>query len=252
MAMQGPAASSGPPGSGRLSRTEFLAERRRLGPLRMDVLFAPRYDDGWGRISNSHRTFVQRLIDSTPDSALLLDAAFGTGKYWPQLRAARRNVVGIDRSAGMLAQASAKLPDVEVQQLTLERLGAEASMAGRFDGLLCVDAMELVPPEDWPTVLAGFASVVKPASVVYLTVEIPESQDLQAALSPAPPLVRGEVLWPDDHGGGYHFYPEMDQVTAWLRQAGLTVRETCAADGYQHVLAQADGVGPTVRPAGAQ
>jgi SAM-dependent methyltransferase len=226
------------------SRDEFLAERRRLGPVRMDTLFAPTYDHDWGRISPSHEAFVRKLIDLTPDSALLLDAACGTGKYWPQLLAADRRVTGTDRSAGMLAQARAKFPDVETRQLALEQLDSTPDWAGRFDGLLCVDAMENVPPEDWPLILAGLVRVVRPESAIYLTVEIPEDDDRRAAANPQPPLVSGEVLWPDEHGSGYHYFPDPELVASWLAAVGLTVLETAEADGVQHILARTSPISP--------
>jgi SAM-dependent methyltransferase len=226
------------------SRDEFLAERSRLGPVRMDAVFAPTYDEDWGKINFSHQAFVRTLIDMTPDHALLLDAACGTGKYWPQLLAADRRVIGIDRSAGMLAHARAKFPDVETRRLALEELGTTAEWARRFDGLLCVDAMENVPPEVWPLALAGFVRVVKPEAPVYLTVELPGEDERRAAANPQPPLVSGEVLVPGEHGGGYHYYPGPGQVAAWLAASGLAVLESADADGYQHILARTAAVTP--------
>ncbi len=226
------------------SRDEFLAERRRLGPVRMDALFAPTYDEDWGRINLSHETFVRKLIDLTPDHALLLDAACGTGKYWPQLLASGRRVIGIDRSAGMLARARAKFPEVQTRQLAMEELNTTAEWAARFDGLLCVDAMENVPPEIWPVVLAGFVRVVKPEAPVYLTIELPGDDERRAAANPPPPLVSGEVLLPGEHGGGYHYYPGPDEVAMWLAASGLTVLDAAGADGYQHILARTAAVAP--------
>ena len=219
-------------------RAEFLAERRRIGPVRMDTLYAVAYDEGWGQVSETHHTFVQRLIDSTPEGGLLLDAACGTGKYWPQILAASRRVIGADRSAGMLAQARAKFPQVETRQLDMEQLGGQADLADGFDGLLCVDAMENIPPEDWPAILTGFRAVVRPRSVIYITVEIPEAADVRAAANPKPPLVRGEVLWPDEHGGGYHFYPDDDQVGRWCEEADLAIVDSDTGGGYHHLLAR--------------
>lgn len=227
------------------SREDFLAERRRLGPVRMDTLFAPAYDADWGRINPSHEAFVRKLIELTPDDALLLDAACGTGKYWPQLRRAGRRVVGVDRSAGMLAQARAKFPDVQTRQLDLIELKAATDWVRSFDGLLCVDAMENVPPEEWPIVLGGFVNAVKPESPIYLTVEIPGEDDRRAAANPQPPLVEGEVLWPDEHGGGYHFFPDTELVASWLAAYGLTVLDTAEADGMRHYLVRTAEAGPT-------
>ena len=56
----------------------------------------------------------------------------------------------------MLAQAHRKHPEVPSRVVALQDL---AALPDRFDGLLCVDALECVAPEDWPVVTAGFASV---------------------------------------------------------------------------------------------
>jgi SAM-dependent methyltransferase len=40
-----------------------------------------------------------------------------------------------------------------------------------FDAVITVDAMENIPPEDWPLVLANLHRAVRPDGVMYLTVE---------------------------------------------------------------------------------
>jgi hypothetical protein len=53
---------------------------------------------------------------------------------------------------------------------------------GVFDGVICVDALENLPPEDWVAVLASLGRATKRGALVYLTVELPESDEtLQAA-----------------------------------------------------------------------
>jgi hypothetical protein len=53
---------------------------------------------------------VARLAGLVRQGGTVLDAACGTGKYWPALLAAGLQVTGVDQSAGMLAQASRKHP----------------------------------------------------------------------------------------------------------------------------------------------
>ena len=218
-------------------RRAFIAQRRALGAQRMDELFAPRYDEQWGHINGTHEEFVSALIGLTRPGSTLLDAACGTGKYAPMILAAGRSLIGIDRSAGMLGELARKFPDVAVRQLSLEQLADTADLAATFDGLLCVDAMENVPPEDWPIVLSGFARVLRPSAPLYFTVEIPEEDDWILAERPSPPLVTGEVLWPDDHGGTYHYFPQLDQTSKWVGAAGFTLLRKAEGDGYYHFLA---------------
>jgi SAM-dependent methyltransferase len=231
------------------ARREFLARRQAICRHRMDTLWAPVYDERWGAsCSPAHTEFVARLLEATPPGAELLDAACGTGKYWPQLLAAGRRVLGVDQSAGMLARASAKHPDVPVRQLALQDFAGVPELRARFPGLLCVDAMENIGPEDWPGVLAGFRAVLQPGGSAYLSVELPsDADDPREAGAPAldqdpdaraAPLVPGEVL---SAGSGYHYYPDLASVRGWLAAAGFTVVADEPGDGYQQFLTRLGG-----------
>lgn len=221
-------------------RRRFAAQRRRLAPERMDRLFAPEYDRHWGEIGAVHGTWVDRLLALTPSGGLILDAACGTGIYWPRILAGGHRVLGIDHSGGMLARARSKHPEVETRQLTLQELVTAGELERQFDGLICVDAMENVLPEDWPTVLNGFRRVLKPGAPAYLTVELPTEEVRARLASPPPPLRPGEILWPDDHGGGYHHYPPASQVRTWLTAAGFAVLDLLTEPAsYDHILLKA-------------
>ena len=78
-----------------------------------------------------------------------------------------RRVAGVDQSAGMLAQARARGIAYSLEQKTLQEL----SYTGEFDAVMTVDAMENVPPEDWPSVLANLRRAVRPGGHIYMTVE---------------------------------------------------------------------------------
>jgi hypothetical protein len=73
-------------------------------------------------------------------------------------------------------------------------------------------------------------------AVLYLTVELPESQEsIRAAYERAAargwPVVRGEVSEDD----GYDYYPERPDVRRWLRDAALEVFEQADGDEYWHL-----------------
>ena len=203
-----------------------MAERRAASAHRFDTIHSPHYDENWGAISPSHAAFVARLAGLVRQGGAVLDAACGTGKYWPALLAAGLRVTGVDQSAGMLAQARRKHPEVPSGALALQDL---ATLPDRFDGLLCVDALEYVAPEDWPVVTAGFARVLLPRAPAYVSVELP--------LEPLPPptdprQLPGEVV----EGGGYHYYPPRAMVRGWLEAAGFAITEEADADSYWHLL----------------
>ena len=74
-----------------------------------------------------------------------------------------------------------------------------------FEGIICMDAMELVFPEDWPLVLRNFHRALKPQSHLHFTVELPDEAELrdsqQAAAAQGLPVVEGELA----HEEGYHY-----------------------------------------------
>src|SRR2546421_12722082 len=82
-------------------RMAFLAERRALSVQRFDTLHSPHYDRHWGAISATHADFVARLARRVRAGGEVLDAACGTGKYWPALLAAGLGGVGADPSSGL-------------------------------------------------------------------------------------------------------------------------------------------------------
>jgi ubiquinone/menaquinone biosynthesis C-methylase UbiE len=223
-----------------MDRKEWLAERRAAVQAQYDEE-APSYDEEAAYPVPLHATFVSRLLATCPPGGRVLDAPCGTGKYFGQVAASGRRVVGVDQSAGMLAQARAKEIAESVQQVGLQELPFEAE----FDGAMTIDGMENVPPEDWPLVLANLRRALRPGGHLYLTVEEIDDADIADAFETQSaqglPTVHGEVIEGDT--AGYHFYPGRDQALTWLAEAGL---ELVAEDfhqqegyGYRHLLTRA-------------
>src|SRR2546429_10017084 len=91
-------------------RMAFLAERRALSVQRFDTVHSPHYDRHWGAISATHADFVARLARRVPAGGQVLDAACGTGKYWPALLAAGLPGPGPRPSPGILRPARPQHP----------------------------------------------------------------------------------------------------------------------------------------------
>lgn len=219
-------------------RREFLDERRRVCEERFDTLHSADYDARWGTVDALHLDFVLGLAGRLIDNASILDAACGTGKYWPFLLEAGVRLVGVDQSRGMLEQAKAKFPDVPVMKCPLQELGDLLVLRDRFDGLMCVDALECVGPEDWPVVLGGFYQLLRHGGLAYLTVELLDEHAVAGRHAVAPPasdapLVDGERFLDDD---GYHYYPTALKVDGWLGEAGFEILAEAEGDGYRHLL----------------
>jgi SAM-dependent methyltransferase len=224
----------------REARQAFLDARREATRDRYDRLFASTYDEHWGEVSPSHATMLGRLIARTAPGAEILDAACGTGKYWPAILSHGRRVLGIDQSAGMLAAAARKFPEVPSRVAALQDLDEH----DRYDAVMCVDALEMVGPEEWPIVARRLRDAAKPGAPIWLTVELRDPAEAKAgAAGPAASartsgprdevVVEGEDVSSD---GGYHYFPARERVLAWLAESAIAVEETLEADSYLHVL----------------
>jgi SAM-dependent methyltransferase len=226
-----------------MDRQRWLAERRQTAEERHDTIHAFTYDERYGEIEATHQGFVERFLSRLPPAGRVLDAACGTGKYFPMVLASGRSLLGVDHADAALAIATAKFPQVPTEQHDLQELPYQ----DQFHGVLCVDAMEFVPPEDWPVVLGRFHRALRPGGWLYLTVELAPTERVragnQAARRAGLPVVDGEVVW-DGPDGYYHHYPSVPRVRAWLADAGFAITEEAEGPwhegqyAYHHLLAR--------------
>jgi SAM-dependent methyltransferase len=126
----------------------------------------------------------------------------------------------------------------------LQEMGYEAA----FDGAVCMDALEMVCPEDWPRVLSNLYRALKPGGHCYFTVELAAEDEIAKAFAEGRqaglPIVYGE--WAQESGyhgdwaqdGFYHYYPKIEQVKDWLLGAHFHLLEDAAGDDYHHFLVQ--------------
>jgi SAM-dependent methyltransferase len=236
-----------------MERAEWLKQMRDKLEALYDHL-APGYWVKFGLYANeAHLEHLQKFLERVPPCSTLLSAACGAGRYDGMLLEAGHSVVGIDQSAGMLAQAKERFPEVRYEKLGLQ----EMDFREVFDGAICIDAMEHICPEDWPGILRGFMEALKPNGVLYFTVVLAETDDVKAAYERAKgqglPVVLGELAdeveeayeraleLPADEAdeadeAAYHYCPSMEQVRAWIGQAGLVIEEEGRESWYEHFL----------------
>ena len=220
-----------------VDREAWLRERRQTAEERHDTIHAFTYDEQYGEIGPTHRRFVADLLERCPPGGTVLDAACGTGKYFAMVLDAGRRVVGTDQSTGMLARARARFPGVPLERVGLQELAFDAE----FDAVMCIDAMENIPPEDWPRVVGNLRRALRPGGHLYLTVEQVDDDELDRELAEATarglPVVRGE-----ESRDGYHYYPSREQVGYWMEEGMLVVvaEDYSPGDGYGylHLLAR--------------
>jgi ubiquinone/menaquinone biosynthesis C-methylase UbiE len=219
-----------------MDRRAWLDHQRAQAEEQYDRL-SPTHDEDDSPITPTHRRFVEKVIESCPPGGAILDAPCGTGRHFEMVRAAGRTVVGIDQSAGMLARARAKHPEVVLEKVGLQELEFDSA----FDAALCIDAMENVFPEDWPRVLANLHRAVSDSGLIYLTVEQIDPAEIASVFAEATaeglPVVYGENI---RRGGGYHHYPTPDRVYGWLAAEGLEIVDEgisrARTYGYMHIV----------------
>ena len=235
-----------------LERAEWLKQMREKAEKLYDH-FSPLYWVKYGRsVDETHREYLQKFLERVPPHSNLLSAGCGAGKYDGMLLEAGHSVVGIDQSEGMLARAREHFPEVRYEKIGLQ----EMDFREAFDGVICIDAMEHICPEDWPGILRKFREALKPGGVLYFTVDlggdyVEGAYERGKALGL--PVVYGEVadkveeayeramamempIVPDDLGDSavYHYHPPLEQVRTWLIQAGLAIEEEGTGSGDEH------------------
>jgi ubiquinone/menaquinone biosynthesis C-methylase UbiE len=223
-----------------MDRVSWLADRR-AEVERQYTLEGPSYDDGYDPATAVHREFVSALIDLVPPGGTILDAACGTAPYAGMVIDRGRGYLGADQSRGMLDRARAKWPGARFELAGLQELPFEAGV----DGVMCTDAMENVPPEQWPTVVTAFRRALVPTGHAYLTVEEIDRAEIEEAFAEGTrrgwPIVLGEVIEGDT--AGYHYYPDRAQVVDWLRSSGFEIvrqgDEPFDGYAYHHLLVRA-------------
>jgi ubiquinone/menaquinone biosynthesis C-methylase UbiE len=221
-----------------MDRAHWLAEQRRAAEADYDE-GATTYDEEDIEITPTHRRFLGELLDRCPPDSRILDVPCGTGKYFGLVLDRGCTLVGVDQSAGMLAAARAKYPRALTEKLALQEL----TFDNEFDGVICIDSMENVCPEEWPSVVGRLRRALRLNGILYLTVETKQERQLVAAFAQAKdrglPVVRGESVM----GGYYHYYPPLSRVQTWLSEAGLHMIEDGYSRGdgygYYHVLVEA-------------
>ncbi|MGD9148613.1 MAG: class I SAM-dependent methyltransferase [Anaerolineae bacterium] len=238
-----------------MERAEWLRQMQDQTEELYDHL-SPLYWVEFGLYANeTHLEFLRKLLDRVPPESTLLSAACGAGRYDGLLLDAGHGMVGIDLSAGMLARARERFPGARYEKMGLQ----EMDFREAFEGAICIDAMEHVCPEAWPGILRRFRESLKPGGVLYFTLELADASELEEAFAQAGsrglPVVYGEVVSEMDladervQASGasvvsgelasktvYHYYPSLEQVRTWIREAGFGIEDEGMGNGYEHFV----------------
>lgn len=241
-----------------MERSEWLKQMRQKTQTLYDH-FAPLYWEKYGySMSETHARYLLKFLLQLPTGSRLLSAGCGAGKYDGILLEAGHSVLGIDLSEGMLARARERFPAIRYEKKGLQDIDYQ----GEFDGVICIDALEHVFPEDWPVIMHGFQEALKPGGRLYFTLDVSATDELEEAYEKAQaqglPVVFGELVADVDEAyeivmamkdmdipgdladkAVYHYYPSIDQVHQWLDEQKLSIEaEEMGIKWYRHFLAR--------------
>jgi 2-polyprenyl-3-methyl-5-hydroxy-6-metoxy-1,4-benzoquinol methylase len=96
----------------------------------------------------------------------ILDAGCGDGRFCYEWRDSGAELVGVDFSARAIAFAKAFAPEATFFCQSI----ADLDMAGRFDGAVCIETLEHIPPAEIPGFVAHLAAALKPGAKLIATV----------------------------------------------------------------------------------
>ncbi len=215
-----------------IKRRAFV-ERARDISLRHFQETATKYDTIYGSIGAVHAECVKEFLGKLPPRPAILDAACGTGTYFEMLVPCAGRLLGIDQSDAMLAKAREKWPDVDTEPLALQDLQSRDDFAGKFDGIVCIDALEWVMRSDWPRVLSGFRNALADSGLLYVTIEIPGEEERRVLAE-----AREEGAVPGEIGVHYWYnhFPEIDEVLRWTSDHGFREEVHRRSAHYHHLL----------------
>jgi 2-polyprenyl-3-methyl-5-hydroxy-6-metoxy-1,4-benzoquinol methylase len=241
-----------------MEREQWLKQMRSQAEALYDQI-SPQYWVSFGFYENeTHLRFLQKFLDRVTPGGAVLSAGCGAGRYDGILLEAGHPLTGIDQSAGMLKRAQEHFPEAHYEKMGLQ----EMPFQEEFDGVICIDALEHVCPEDYPGILRNFQAALKPGGMLYFTMDRSASPDeleaaYQRARAKGMPVVFGELVDEVDvsyeklqavsgasdpnhlaDSAVYHFYPSLEQARVWIEQAGLEIESEGIGSGYHHFLAR--------------
>ncbi len=236
-----------------MNRAEFLEYIRKNAQALYDKC-APHYWVDFGTtIPELHSIYMKEFIGLLPPGGRVLSAACGAGRFDGLLFDAGFSVVGVDQADALLALAREHFPGVDYRKGFLQDLDFHAE----FDGVICMDAMEHIPPDDYPGILQDFGEALKLHGLLYYTADRQEDPDFDVdyyykkATAAGFPVVYGEVYddesfrWgmqqpeltgPESDVAVYHYYPPLKKIREWILQAGFAVVKDGEGDGFHHFL----------------
>ena len=202
---------------------------------------AAEYDAKHKFVYEKAKGLVELLAPKTGER--ILDLGCGTGALTAEIAARGAEVLGVDRSEEMIAQARKKFPSLrfevmDARQLRTKMEGADGANEfpgsekesdkrndSRFDAVFSNAVLHWIPEAD--EVIAGVARVLKPGG--RFVAEFGGKGNIQKLVAAFHRALAALNIQPPDEVGPW-FYPSVAEYAGMLERHGLEVREASLFD----------------------
>jgi trans-aconitate methyltransferase len=172
------------------------------------------YDDKHAFVWEKAKDIVGLLAPKPGER--ILDLGCGTGHLAAEITAVGANVIGIDRSSDMIAEAKTKYPELEFEVLD----GRELSFDRQFDAVFSNAALHwILEPEK---VIRGVAQALKPGG--RFVVEFGGKGNVQHLMTAIAQAFSNFGIRLDREADPW-YYPSIAEYAGLLEEHGLEVRE---------------------------
>ena len=160
----------------------------------------------------------------------ILDLGCGTGALTAEIAARGTEVLGVDRSEEMIAQARKKFPALRFEVMDARELRfntdkADKAGAARFDAVFSNAVLHWIPEAE--EVIAGVARALKPGG--RFVAEFGGKGNIQRLVAAFHGALATLEMRPPDEVGPW-FYPSVAEYAGMLERHGLEVREASLFD----------------------
>jgi ubiquinone/menaquinone biosynthesis C-methylase UbiE len=169
------------------------------------------------------REMLDRMIEKVGGIGTICDLGCGPGQIARYLKDRGADVMGIDLSPGMIAEARRLNPDIDFVQGDMRALDGVSSSA--FGGIVAAYAIVNVSPAELPSVFREFERVLRPGGMLLLSFHVgDEVRHVTDLFGVAAEL-------------DFFFYRPETIITI-LSEAGFVLEEAIERDPYPHIEAQ--------------
>jgi len=180
---------------------------------------AAEYDAKHAFVYEKARGLVELLAPKAGER--ILDLGCGTGMLTAEIAARGAEVLGVDRSEEMIAQARKKFPALRFEIVDVREL----CFNGEFDAVFSNAVLHWIPEAE--EVIAGVARVLKPGG--RFVAEFGGKGNIQTLVAGFHKALAALGMRPPDEVGPW-FYPSVADYAGLLEKHGLEVREASLFD----------------------